>query len=113
MAIELKALLRDMKREMQDGVFVFCTAAGHPGHSRPNKSAAHIREQEGTTLVLRREDAETFSATAQPKSKVQHDYEELRHRQSRTTEIDERAGVRKGPCQRSIATQHDGANLGL
>ncbi|OAF07505.1 ACT domain-containing protein [Bradyrhizobium neotropicale] len=55
---DLDALLRDMKPEMQEGTFVFCTV-------RPNKrppAAVHplltFREQEGTTLVIQREEAE-------------------------------------------------------
>ena len=53
----LGTLLKDMKPEMQDGVFVFCalpedqiTAAISP--------LLMFREREGTTLVIRREDAE-------------------------------------------------------
>lgn len=55
---DLKALLRDMKPEMQEGVFVFCTIA----HDREIPVAINprlmFREQEGTTLVMRREEAE-------------------------------------------------------
>jgi len=53
----LGTLLKDMKPEMQDGVFVFCTLPEHEitAGIRP---LLMFREREGTTLVIRREDAE-------------------------------------------------------
>lgn len=55
----LATLLRNMKPEMHDGVFVFCSipaAAEIPAALRP----VHIfRERVGTTLVVRREEAES------------------------------------------------------
>jgi hypothetical protein len=54
----LEALLRDMKPEMQEGIFVFCTIeadAGIPVEVRPLLT---FHEREGTTLVMRREEAE-------------------------------------------------------
>ncbi len=56
--LNLATLLRDMKPEMHDGVFVFCTIA----HSAEIPAAIipllTFREAEGTTLVLRRAEAE-------------------------------------------------------
>ena len=54
----LRTLLQNMKPEMHDGVFVFCSIAGDseiPAALRP----VHIfREREGTAFIVRREDAE-------------------------------------------------------
>jgi uncharacterized protein len=55
----LAALLQNMKPEMHEGVFVFCNVPeGNeiPAALRP----IHIfREREGTTLIIRREEAES------------------------------------------------------
>ena len=55
---DLAKLLQDMKPEMHDGVFVFCSIPTDneiPAAVRP----VHLfREREGTTLVVRREEAE-------------------------------------------------------
>jgi len=55
---DLRALLRHMKPEMRPGTFVFCTLA--PGEPVPAEIAPLLtfREQEGTTLVIPREEAE-------------------------------------------------------
>ncbi|MBR0786187.1 ACT domain-containing protein [Bradyrhizobium iriomotense] len=54
----LNALLRDMKPEILDGIFVFCTLA--PGASIPATISPMLafREREGTTLVILREESE-------------------------------------------------------
>ncbi|PDT91651.1 ribonuclease H [Bradyrhizobium sp. Y36] len=55
---DLTALLRHMKPELRPGTFVFCTiAAGEtiPADLHPLMT---FRELEGTTLVIRREEAE-------------------------------------------------------
>ena len=56
---DLAKLLQNMKPEMRDGVFVFCSIPFDkeiPAAFRP----VHIfREREGTTLVMRREEAES------------------------------------------------------
>ncbi|PIS99453.1 ribonuclease H [Bradyrhizobium nitroreducens] len=55
---DLGALLRHMKPELRPGIFVFCTiAAGEtiPADLHPLMT---FRELEGTTLVIRREEAE-------------------------------------------------------
>ncbi|MCP1780525.1 ACT domain-containing protein [Bradyrhizobium japonicum] len=55
---DLDALLRNMKPELLDGIFVFCTIPP----SEPIPAAVNplltFREQEGTTLVILREEAE-------------------------------------------------------
>jgi hypothetical protein len=66
----LTKLLQNMKPEMHDGVFVFCsipTAAEIPAALRP----VHIfREREGTTLVVRREEAESAGLSYQFASRL-------------------------------------------
>jgi hypothetical protein len=55
---DLNTLLRSMKPEMQEGVFVFCTLG--QGKAIPeNLKPVHIfHEREGTAFVVRREEAE-------------------------------------------------------
>ncbi|MBB4371656.1 hypothetical protein GGD63_004454 [Bradyrhizobium sp. cir1] len=55
---DLDALLRNMKPEMLDGIFVFCSLA--PGASIPATISPILtfREREGTTLVVLHEEAE-------------------------------------------------------
>lgn len=55
---DLKALLRSMQPELQDGIFVFCTVDA--GEVAPVAVAPLLTfgEREGTTLVMRREEAE-------------------------------------------------------
>jgi len=55
---DLNALLRDMKPEMQQGIFVFCTIS--PSESIPPSinPLLTFREQEGTTLVTTLDEAE-------------------------------------------------------
>jgi uncharacterized protein len=57
---ELAALLRDMKPEMQDGIFVFCTIAANEKLPTTLTPLLTFREAEGTTLVIRREEADRF-----------------------------------------------------
>jgi len=56
---DLTALLRHMRPELRPGIFVFCTIPT----SKPIPAALNplltFREQEGTTLVILREEAET------------------------------------------------------
>jgi uncharacterized protein len=55
---DLIVLLQNMKPELQPGTFVFCTLAANetiPGALNPRLT---FREQEGTTLVILREEAE-------------------------------------------------------
>jgi hypothetical protein len=55
---DLDALLRDMKPDLRPGIFVFCTIP--TGQSIPAALSPLLtfREQEGTTLVIPREEAE-------------------------------------------------------
>lgn len=55
---DLEALLRNVKPEMRPGIFVFCTIP--TGESVPATFSPLLtfREQEGTTLVISREEAE-------------------------------------------------------
>lgn len=55
---DLNLLLRDMKPELHDGVFVFCTIAVPHEIPATITPLLTFREREGITLVLRREEAE-------------------------------------------------------
>jgi hypothetical protein len=67
---DLKILLQNMKPEMHDGVFVFCSVAADkeiPAALRP----VHVfREREGTTVVLRREEGEAAALPYQFASRL-------------------------------------------
>jgi len=54
----LAALLRDIKPEMREGIFVFCTIANAEEISAAVSPLLIFREREAMTLVLRREEAE-------------------------------------------------------
>ncbi|WP_348637556.1 ACT domain-containing protein [Bradyrhizobium sp. ISRA443] len=54
----LDTLLRGMKPELQDGIFVFCTIAADEDVPVGIRPLLTFREQEATTLVIRREEAE-------------------------------------------------------
>lgn len=55
---DLDALLRHMKPELQPGTFVFCTIAPNERIPAALNPLLTFREQEGTTLVIPREEAE-------------------------------------------------------
>jgi len=55
---DLDALLRHMKPELRPGTFVFCTVAAGETIPAGLDPLMTFREQNGTTLVLPREDAE-------------------------------------------------------
>ena len=55
---DLKALLRDMRAEMREGIFVFCTIVNGDDIPAAIRPLLTFHEQEGMTLVLRREEAE-------------------------------------------------------
>jgi hypothetical protein len=67
---DLDRLLRSMKPEMQDGVFVFCTLPA--GREIPqNLKPVHIfHEREGTAFVVRREEAEAAGSPYQFASRL-------------------------------------------
>jgi hypothetical protein len=48
-----------MKPELRDGLFVFCTIANETEIPATISPLLMFREREGTTLVVRREEAET------------------------------------------------------
>ena len=55
----LKTLLEGMKPEMQDGIFVFCSIPEGEKIASAIRPVLMFREREGTTLVIRREEAES------------------------------------------------------
>lgn len=55
---DLAALLRQMKPELRPGIFVFCTIAPNERIPAALNPLLTFREQEGTTLVILREEAE-------------------------------------------------------
>jgi hypothetical protein len=57
--LSLETLLRDMRPELREGVFVFCTIAQDALIPATVSPLLTFREQEGTTLVIRHEEAET------------------------------------------------------
>jgi uncharacterized protein len=68
--LDLGALLRNVRPEMHQGIFVFCTIAEGeeiPGAIRPLLA---FREREGTTLVMRREEAERLGLRYQFASRL-------------------------------------------
>jgi hypothetical protein len=56
---DLETLLRTMAPELRDGVFVFCTIPRDGDIPAGVRPVLLFREYEGTTLVARREEAET------------------------------------------------------
>ena len=55
---DLTALLRNMQPDLQEGTFVFCTLAPSEPIPADINPLLTFREQEGTTLVIQREEAE-------------------------------------------------------
>jgi uncharacterized protein len=55
---DLEALLRDMRPELREGIFVFCTIANDNEIPAAISPLLAFREPEGITLVVRREEAE-------------------------------------------------------
>ena len=56
---DLNALLRQMQPELRPGTFVFCTIGSNTNIPAALKPLLTFREQEGTTLVILHEEAET------------------------------------------------------
>ena len=67
---DLQALLRGMKPVMQDGIFVFCAIADGTGIPAAIRPRLMFREQEATTVVIRREEAETLGLPYQFASRL-------------------------------------------
>lgn len=66
----LAALLRDMKPEMHDGIFVFCTVAEDEDLPATLKPLLTFREAEGTTLVILQDEAERLGLACQFPSRL-------------------------------------------
>ena len=61
----LATLLQNMQPEMHDGVFVFCSIPATEEIPSVLKPVHIFREREGTTLVVRREEAESAGLSHQ------------------------------------------------
>ena len=57
--LDLQALLIGMNPEMRPGIFVFCTISEETEIPAAIRPLLIFREREGTTLIVRREDAES------------------------------------------------------
>ena len=66
----LRTLLEDMKPEMLEGTFVFCTTSEEREITSAIKPVLIFREREGTTLVIRREEAESAGLPYQCASRL-------------------------------------------
>ena len=66
----LAALLRDMKPEMREGIFVFCTLADDAKLPAAIRPLLTFREAEGTTLVIRQDEAERIGLRYQFASRL-------------------------------------------
>lgn len=55
----LRTLLQHMKPEMQDGIFVFCSLPGGQEIPAALRPILIFRESEGTSLIVRQEEAES------------------------------------------------------
>jgi len=67
---DLKTLLQNMKPEMHEGVFVFCTLPEGEQVPATIRPVLIFREREGTTLVVRREEAESVGMPYQFASRL-------------------------------------------
>jgi uncharacterized protein len=67
---DLVALLRDMKPELHEGIFVFCTLADDAELPATIKPLLTFREAEGTTLVIRQKEAERLGLPHQFASRL-------------------------------------------
>jgi hypothetical protein len=67
---DLQTLLKGMQPELQDGVFVFCTIADGTNLPATIKPRLIFREREATTIVVRREEAETLGLPHQFASRL-------------------------------------------
>jgi hypothetical protein len=67
---DLAALLQNMKPEMHDGIFVFCNIPAVAEIPAALEPVYLFREREGTTLVVRREEAESAGLSYQFASRL-------------------------------------------
>jgi hypothetical protein len=66
----LDVLLRDMMPKMGEGIFVFCTIEADRGIPAAVKPLLIFHEQEGITLVMRRDEAERLGLRYQFASRL-------------------------------------------
>jgi uncharacterized protein len=66
----LATLLQNMKPQMHDGIFVFCSIPANEEIPAGLGPVFVFREREGTTLVVRREEAESASLPHQFASRL-------------------------------------------
>jgi len=67
---DLQTLLKGMKPDMQDGIFVFCAVPDGADIPATIKPLLLFREREATTIVIRREEAETLGLPHQFTSRL-------------------------------------------
>jgi hypothetical protein len=67
---DLAMLLQNMKPEMHEGVFVFCSIPADQEIPATLKPVHIFREREGTTVVVRREEAESAGLSGQFASRL-------------------------------------------
>jgi hypothetical protein len=67
---DLKTLLLNMKPELHEGIFVFCRIAEDTEIPATLEPKCIFREREGTTLVLRRDEAESAALPHQFRSRL-------------------------------------------
>lgn len=67
---DLKMLLRQMKPEIQDGTFVFCSISKDKNFAFAIEPLLMFREREGTTVVIQRSEAERLGLPFQFPSRL-------------------------------------------
>ena len=67
---DLQTLLKSMKPDMHEGVFVFCAVADETQIRAGIKPRLMFREHEATTIVIRREEAERLGLSCQFASRL-------------------------------------------
>ncbi|WP_024519057.1 ACT domain-containing protein [Bradyrhizobium sp. Tv2a-2] len=67
---DLETLMKNMKPEMHEGIFVFCTTPEQQEISSAIRPVLTFREHEGTTFVIRREEAESAGLSYQFASRL-------------------------------------------
>jgi uncharacterized protein len=68
--LDLRVLLTGMKPEMPPGIFVFCAISEETEIPEATRPILTFREREGTTLVVRREEAERLGLAYQFASRL-------------------------------------------
>ena len=70
--LDLQVLATGMKPEMQPGIFVFCTISEETEIPAVIGPLLTFREREGTTVVIRPEEAEHLGLACQFASRLYH-----------------------------------------